>query len=107
EFEHDIGTIALEYEPRTRSIYSDLGFILLGFLVADRGRATLDELFRRIVVRLKPGTTDSDREHDSSRARLQPDLLTFAVPPEARRLAAPTRPMDGDSRRRRRLGGAV
>ena len=29
----------LEYAPRTRSIYSDLGFILLGFLAADRGGA--------------------------------------------------------------------
>jgi CubicO group peptidase (beta-lactamase class C family) len=37
EFEHDIGTIALEYPPRSASIYSDLGFILLGFLAADRG----------------------------------------------------------------------
>ena len=38
EFEHDICTMPLEYQPRTRSIYSDLGFILLGFLAADRGR---------------------------------------------------------------------
>jgi CubicO group peptidase (beta-lactamase class C family) len=33
EFEHDICAMKLEYEPRSRSIYSDLGFILLGFLV--------------------------------------------------------------------------
>src|SRR5262249_42578871 len=45
EFEHEIGAIKLEYEPRTRSIYSDLGFILLGFLAADRGDAPLDVLF--------------------------------------------------------------
>src|SRR5262249_31997784 len=37
EFEHEIATIELEYEPLTRSIYSDLGFILLGFLAADVG----------------------------------------------------------------------
>ena len=37
EFEHDISTITLEYPPRSASIYSDLGFILLGFLAADRG----------------------------------------------------------------------
>src|SRR5262249_5905970 len=35
EFEHEICTIRLEYEPRSRSIYSDLGFILLGFAIAD------------------------------------------------------------------------
>ena len=35
EFEHDICAMPLEYAPRTRSIYSDLGFILLGFLAAD------------------------------------------------------------------------
>ena len=33
EFEHDICTMKLEYPPRSKSIYSDLGFILLGFIV--------------------------------------------------------------------------
>ncbi len=33
EFEHEICTIRLEYPPRSQSVYSDLGFILLGFLV--------------------------------------------------------------------------
>ena len=33
EFEHEICAMKLEYAPRSRSIYSDLGFILLGFLV--------------------------------------------------------------------------
>src|SRR5262249_32059574 len=36
EFEHEICTTRLEYVPRAKSIYSDLGFILLGFLAADR-----------------------------------------------------------------------
>ena len=35
EFEHAICTMPLEYTPRTQSIYSDLGFILLGFIVED------------------------------------------------------------------------
>jgi len=34
--ERAICTTPLEYEPRTRSIYSDLGFMLLGFLLEDR-----------------------------------------------------------------------
>ncbi len=33
EFVHEICTMKLEYPPRSKSIYSDLGFILLGFLV--------------------------------------------------------------------------
>jgi CubicO group peptidase (beta-lactamase class C family) len=37
EFEHAICTLPLEYAPRTQSIYSDLGFILLGFILDDIG----------------------------------------------------------------------
>jgi CubicO group peptidase (beta-lactamase class C family) len=32
EFEHEICTMKLEYACRSKSIYSDLGFILVGFL---------------------------------------------------------------------------
>jgi serine-type D-Ala-D-Ala carboxypeptidase len=35
EFEHAIATLPLEYTPRTKSIYSDLGFILLAFILED------------------------------------------------------------------------
>jgi CubicO group peptidase (beta-lactamase class C family) len=35
EFERAICTLPLEYAPRTRSIYSDLGFILLAFILED------------------------------------------------------------------------
>jgi CubicO group peptidase (beta-lactamase class C family) len=37
EFQPAICTLPLEYAPRTQSIYSDLGFILLGFILEDRG----------------------------------------------------------------------
>jgi CubicO group peptidase (beta-lactamase class C family) len=37
EFEAAICTLPLEYAPRTQSIYSDLGFILLGFILHDVG----------------------------------------------------------------------
>ena len=37
EFEHAICSLPLEYAPRSRSIYSDLGFILLGFVLEDCG----------------------------------------------------------------------
>src|SRR4051812_42099415 len=37
EFERAICTLPLEYAPRTKSIYSDLGFILLAFILEDVG----------------------------------------------------------------------
>jgi CubicO group peptidase (beta-lactamase class C family) len=91
EFEHDICDIPLEYPPRTRSIYSDLGFILLGFIAEQRGHATLAQQFAGVAVRLKP---------DTSR-------LTFNLDADARRRAAPTLPMDDDLRRGRMLIGEV
>jgi CubicO group peptidase (beta-lactamase class C family) len=86
EFEHDICTMPLEYAPRTRSVYSDLGFILLGWLAADRGRAPLAAQFGALW--------------DNS-------TLTFDLPSEARRRAAPTLPAPDDVRRGRRLQGEV
>jgi CubicO group peptidase (beta-lactamase class C family) len=97
EFEHEICATKLEYAPRSQSIYSDLGFILLGFLAADRGGASLDQLFELIMVRLQPN-------RDPERAR---DLLTFDLPADVRGLAAPTHPMQEDSRRGRVLIGEV
>ncbi len=41
EFQHAICSLPLEYSPDTRAIYSDLGFILLGFIVEDAGGQSL------------------------------------------------------------------
>ena len=49
EFAHEIGELPLEYTPRVRSLYSDLGFLLLGFIVADVGGAPLEEQFDRLL----------------------------------------------------------
>ena len=49
EFAHLIAELPLEYAPGTRSIYSDLGFILLGGIVADRGGAPLAEQFDALL----------------------------------------------------------
>ena len=49
EFAHEIAELPLEYRPRSRSIYSDLGFLLLGFIVADRGGARLDAQFEALL----------------------------------------------------------
>jgi CubicO group peptidase (beta-lactamase class C family) len=111
EFEHDICRMPLEYAPRTRSIYSDLGFILLGFLAADRGDASLTELFERIAVRLKPDTTyeQSEAQHAGAGFSRTSEIasLTFDLPPQLRNLAAPTLPLPEDARRGRSLYGEV
>jgi serine-type D-Ala-D-Ala carboxypeptidase len=97
EFEHDICAIPLEYVPRTRSIYTDLGFILLGFLAEDRGEAALSTQFDSIVDRLTSVTRGKDDR----------DLLAFEVPSESHARTAPTRPMHDDVRRGRMLVGEV
>jgi CubicO group peptidase (beta-lactamase class C family) len=86
EFEHDICTMPLEYAPRSKSIYSDLGFILLGFLLADRDRSTLAGAWTRLARGIVPDAA-----------------LPFGPVAEA----APTMPMDEDTRRGRRLTGEV
>ncbi len=88
EFEHDICTIRLEYPPRAQSIYSDLGFILLGFFAADRGGAPLDTQFRSIAER--------------TGARMM-----FTPLPPVRAHAAPTTPLAEDLRRGMTLKGVV
>jgi CubicO group peptidase (beta-lactamase class C family) len=92
EFEHDICTMRLEYVPRSQSVYTDLGFILLGFIVTDRGRAPLDQQFDAITSRL--GKSDEE-------------ALAFGVDDDARRRTAPTLPMDADKRRGRTLVAEV
>ena len=38
-----IGQEPLEYQPRTKAIYSDLGFMLLGFVIEEQARQSLSE----------------------------------------------------------------
>lgn len=45
DYETAIAVEPLEYPPRQRSLYSDLGFILLGFILEDAGGAPLDRQF--------------------------------------------------------------
>jgi CubicO group peptidase (beta-lactamase class C family) len=46
DYEAAIAVEPLEYPPRQQSVYSDLGFILLGFILEDAGGAPLDQQFR-------------------------------------------------------------
>jgi CubicO group peptidase (beta-lactamase class C family) len=48
EFEAAICSLPLEYPPRTAAVYSDLGFILLGFLLEEAGGSGLDSQFEQI-----------------------------------------------------------
>lgn len=93
-FAHAIATVPLEYSPRTRSIYSDLGFILLGLIVERVAGATLDvctsQLFERLVA-ANPWAKE----------------IGFAVPAEALARTAPTDPLVEDWRFGRRLRGEV
>jgi CubicO group peptidase (beta-lactamase class C family) len=53
EFEHEICTLPLDYMPRSRSVYSDLGFILLAFLVRRAGQgAGIDYQFHQLAQAL-------------------------------------------------------
>jgi CubicO group peptidase (beta-lactamase class C family) len=92
EFEHEICAMKLEYVPRSRSIYTDLGFILLAFLATDRGQAPFHEQFDAIAR----------RSFD-----LGGEFLCFGVPAGVRARAAPTLPTDDDVRRGRVLEGEV
>jgi len=50
EFERAICTLPLEYRTRSQSLYSDLGFILLGFILEDTGGTSLDLRFDQLVT---------------------------------------------------------
>jgi CubicO group peptidase (beta-lactamase class C family) len=52
DFQHAICSLPLEYEPDTQSIYSDLGFILLGFMLEDAGRAPFEAQATNVLRRV-------------------------------------------------------
>ena len=96
EFVHDIAVMPLEYAPRSRSVYSDLGFILLGILASGRAGRLLAAHFTEVLTRF---------------ARIEPPLerepFSYNLDAEARKFAAPTLPLDEDARRGTTLVGEV
>ena len=51
-FARAIAALPLQHAPRSASLYSDLGFIMLGFIVEDLGGAPLDEQFDPVAAQL-------------------------------------------------------
>ncbi len=49
EYQHAICSLPLEYTPDSESIYSDLGFILLGFILEDAGGAPFERAVREVL----------------------------------------------------------
>jgi CubicO group peptidase (beta-lactamase class C family) len=87
EFQPAICQLPLEYTPRTTSVYSDLGFILLGFVLEDA--AVPDPRYAGA-----PGATDPARRLAAQFARLARTVtaepLTFNPPRTWRDRTAPT-----------------
>ncbi len=86
EFQHAICTLPLEYQPDTQSIYSDLGFMLLGFIVEDAGASPFAQQVEDLLRAITPAP------------------LLFNPPAELRPAIAPT---EHDSWRGRKLVGEV
>jgi CubicO group peptidase (beta-lactamase class C family) len=104
EFERSICTLPLEYAPRTQSIYSDLGFMLLGFILEDANGAPLADQFERLRrdvqlsqnFRLKPEATKNGErsrglaDHSRGEGGQAEDLLAYNPPRDWRPRTAPT-----------------
>ena len=81
-----VAALPLEYEPGTKSVYSDLGFILLGFILEQLAGERLDAQFQRVT------------------GELAASQLRYLPPPEWRARIAPTQ---FDTWRQRLLQGEV
>jgi CubicO group peptidase (beta-lactamase class C family) len=87
EFQHAICRLPLEYPPDSQSIYSDLGFMLLAFILEDAASAANRSS-------LAPGVFDPSSSFGEQFHRvasfLSPDPLTFNPPRTWRKRCAPT-----------------
>jgi CubicO group peptidase (beta-lactamase class C family) len=98
EFEHEICRTPLAYVPRMRALYSDLGFILLGFLVERRGGRSLAVQFDDMFREVREGTDTGAGGND---------FLAFGTPFTHRSRTAPTRALTDDARRGQLLTGTA
>lgn len=97
EFEHEICSMPLDYAPRTRSIYSDLGFILVGFCAQRAGSAPFPAQAHHVIARAV----------EASGASPASAIFCGTVPRAHGGTVAPTEPLAEDLRRGRRLVGEV
>jgi CubicO group peptidase (beta-lactamase class C family) len=108
EFQPAIATMPLEYEPRTQSIYSDLGFMLLAFILDDARAAAPGLKTRPTDVAVARGAFNPADSFTSQFRRIaslvtdQP--LCFSPSRELRDRIAPT---EHDAWRGRTLVGEV
>jgi len=56
DFQHAICSLPLEYAPDTHSIYSDLGFILLGFILEDAAGESFEAQCSAVIRSVTSGT---------------------------------------------------
>lgn len=87
EFQHAIASMPLEYAPRTQSIYSDLGFILLGFILEDA--APRNPAFRGVAGTMDPSRTLATQFHRLA-SFFTAEPLRFSPPRVWRVRIAPT-----------------
>jgi CubicO group peptidase (beta-lactamase class C family) len=94
EFERAICTLPLEYAPRTQSIYSDLGFMLLAFILEDvyhaRFAEIFDEIFRLTTSAKATVVRKAEATNPSRSFHLQVEDLTFNPGRELHERCAPT-----------------
>ena len=79
-FEAAICAAPLAYSPRARSIYSDLGFILVGFILEDSAGARLDAQFADVVESLQLPAEDLLRYGPLATADEQARVLERVAP---------------------------
>jgi CubicO group peptidase (beta-lactamase class C family) len=84
DFERAIASLPLEYSARTQSIYSDLGFMLLAFILEDVSGKPLAALFDEVCqLKREPARSDASRVQAER-------TLGFNPPRDWRTRCAPT-----------------
>ena len=89
-FEQAICALPLDFEPGTAARYSDLGFILLGFIMADAGGAALDVQFNRLWADLQGAPASSPPGRSDDGGGPPPRYIGFCPPAGWSRHIAPT-----------------
>jgi CubicO group peptidase (beta-lactamase class C family) len=90
EFEQAICRVALEYAPGSAAVYSDLGFILLGFIVEDAGRAPLNAQFEQVRRAVAGDLPPAYPRPSGDAAVIPPPQIGFSPPAGGMMLVAPT-----------------